>query len=81
MNGSENISILKVELPSDLAKRVNRIAAEQGHSPSEIIRAAILKGLARIGDGTPPITDRPTAPRSFTRQNKKPKNGSDSSHV
>jgi hypothetical protein len=46
MKGLEPVSPLNVVLPPDLNDRVGRIASELGMSPSEVVRAAIRRGLA-----------------------------------
>lgn len=49
MNGPENVSVLNVDLPPDLAERVNRIASKTGQSPSDIVRGAIRRGIVNLG--------------------------------
>jgi len=48
MNGLRASSTLGIELPPELARRVRRIAADLGLAPAEILRAAIIGGLARF---------------------------------
>jgi Arc/MetJ-type ribon-helix-helix transcriptional regulator len=56
MNGSETNSKLEVELPPDLAERVRCIASELGLSSSDVIRAAIRRGLASVLTEAEPVT-------------------------
>ncbi len=46
MNGSKDVSVVNVELPSDLAERVRTMAAKLGLSSEDVVRAALIKGIA-----------------------------------
>ena len=53
MNDSESESAMAVKIPSDLAKRVERIASELGVSSAEVVQTAIRQGLKQVAEVKP----------------------------
>jgi len=44
---------MAVKIPSDLAKRVERIASELGVSSAEVVQTAIRQGLKQVAEVKP----------------------------
>jgi len=53
MNDPESESVIPVKIPIDLAKRVERVAAELGISSAEVVQTAIRQGLKQAAEISP----------------------------
>jgi len=53
MNDPESESDIPVKIPIDLAKRVERVAAELGISSEEVVQTAIRQGLKQAAEISP----------------------------
>jgi len=64
MNDSESESAMAVKIPSDLAKRVERIASELGVSSAEVVQTAIRQGLKQVTEVSPSRRNAGTLPKN-----------------
>lgn len=53
MNDPESESVIPVKIPIDLAKRVERVAAELGITSAEVVQTAIRQGLKQAAEVSP----------------------------
>ncbi len=55
---------MAVKIPSDLAKRVERIASELGVSSAEVVQTAIRQGLKQVTEVSPSRRNAGTLPKN-----------------